>query len=69
MEKTLNTFLKIIGYAGYALMTVFAAMFAVVTLAAVYVMFTDCFAIGFLGTAAGVALTLVCWTIREDLLV
>ena len=68
-SKAMKTFLKVLGFAGYVLLTTFAAMFAMAALAAFISMFSDSFVFGLFGTVGAGFLAYTCWSIRKDTLV
>lgn len=67
-SKAIETLAKVLGFAGYVLLTFFAAMFAFLTLVAFISMFTGSFIAGLFGTAAAAFLTVITWSIRKDTL-
>ena len=65
----MKTFLKVLGFAGYVLLTSFATMFAIASVMAFISMFTDSLIFGLFGTVSAGFLAYTCWTIRKDTLV
>ena len=67
MKKIADIVLKSIDYATAGLLTVFAAVFALLALVALVFTFVDGEVFNLIGTAAGSFLAWVTWTIKEDI--
>lgn len=59
---------KVLGIAGYILLTFFAVMFALIACVTFCSMFSDNFVAGLIGTIAASALARITWSIRKDVL-
>lgn len=70
MEQMVSkTFMKVMGFAGSVLLTIFAGMFAMVGIVALIASIVEPDIIGFIGCAGFTACAWVCWSIRKSTLV
>lgn len=69
VTKTLIVFLKIMGYLGSALLTIFAGIFALVAIAALVDSIIDTSVFSVIGCAGCAAAAWMLWSVRKDTLV
>lgn len=67
--KTFKAFLKIIGFLGCTLLTLFAGMFGMVTMGALVQSIVNPTVFSFIGCVGSGFITWVLWSIRKDTLV
>lgn len=69
MEKIINTIIRVIGFAGSVLLTLFAGMFALVGIGAFVATVITPSVIGVIGSVGMFGCACVCWSVRRDVLV
>lgn len=70
MESMVSkTFMKVIGFAGSVLLTIFAGMFAMVGIVALIASIVEPDIIGFIGCVGFAFCAWVCWSVRKCTLV
>lgn len=67
--KVIDIFLKVLGFAGYLLLTFFAGMLALMAISIFIVFIIDGELIAVGASIACALLSALCWSIRKDILV